>query len=42
MIIRGDENFKKKHKCFIANVNVYRNSNLMKLINILKQTAVLL
>ena len=37
MIFRGDENFKK---IFIANVNDYRYSNLIKLINILKQTAV--
>ena len=29
-------------KIFIANVNVYRYSNLIKLINILEQTAVLL
>ena len=40
MIFRGDENFKKK--IFSANVNVYRYSNLIKLINILEQTAVLL
>ena len=39
MIFRGDQNFKK---IFIANVNVYRYSNLIKLINILEQTAVLL
>ena len=38
MIFRGDENLKK---IFIANVNVYRYSNLIKLINILEQTAVL-
>ena len=32
----------KTKKVFIANVNVYRNSYLMKIINILEQTAVLL
>ena len=39
MIFRGDENLKI---IFIANVNVHRYSNLIKLINILEQTAVLL
>ena len=39
MIFRGDENLKK---LFFANVNVYRYSNLTKLINILEQSAVLL
>ena len=37
MIFRGDENIKK---IFIANVNVYRYSNLIKTDNILEQTAV--
>ena len=37
MIFYGDENFKK---CYIANVNVYRYSNLIKLILILEKTAV--
>ena len=40
MISRRDENLKKSFQ--IANVNVYRYSNLIKLINILEQTAVLL
>ena len=40
MIFQGDENFKKNF--FIANVNVYRYSKLIKLINILEQSAVLL
>ena len=40
MIFRGDENFKKNF--FIANVNVYRYSKLIKPINILEQSAVLL
>ena len=39
MIFRRDENLKK---ILIANVNVYRYSNLKKLIPILEQTAVLL
>ena len=39
MIFRGYENLKE---IFIANVNVCRCSNLIKLINILEQTAVLL
>ena len=39
MIFYGDENFKN---CFIANVNVYRYSNLITLIINLEQTAVLL
>ena len=38
MISRGDENL----KTFIANVNVYRYSNLIKTDNNLEQTAVLL
>ena len=38
MIFRGDENL----NFFIANVNVYIYSNLIKLINILEQTTVLL
>ena len=40
IIFRGDENLKKLF--FFANVNVYRYSNLTKLINVLEQTAVLL
>ena len=40
MIFREDENLKKK--IFTANANVYRYSSLIKLINILEQTAVLL
>ena len=40
MIFRGDENLKKTF--FIANVNVYRYCKLVKLINILEQTAALL
>ena len=39
MIFRGNENFKK---IFTANVNIYRYKHLIKLINILDQTAVLL
>ena len=39
LIFRGDENLTK---FLFANVNVYRYSNLTKLINILEQTAVLL
>ena len=39
MIFRGDEYLKK---IFIANVNVYRYSNLIQLINILEQNATLL
>ena len=39
MIFCGNENFKK---IFIANINVYRYSNLIKLINVLVQSAVLL
>ena len=39
MIFHGYENLKK---IFFANVNVYRYSNLIKLINILEQRAVLL
>ena len=39
MIFRGDENLRK---FFIENANVYRYSNLIKLINILEQTAVFL
>ena len=40
MIFRRDENLKKKF--FIANVNVYRYSNLIKTDNFLEQTALLL
>ena len=39
-IFREDENLKKN--IFIANVNVYRYSNLIKTDKILEQTAVLL
>ena len=39
IIFRGDENLQK---IFIANVNVYRYSNLIKTVKILEQTAVLL
>ena len=40
MLFLGDENLKKNF--FIANVNVYRYSKLIKPINILEQTAILL
>ena len=39
MIFRGDETFKNY---FIAKVNAYKYSKLIKRINILEQTAVLL
>ena len=39
MIFLGDENFKN---IFSAHVNVYRYSNLKKLMNISEQTAVML